>query len=164
MRSRSIAIVVMMLATSVGLAQQTRDTVRPVTRGTAVIAGTVVSAEPDRRPIRGARVVLNHITFGVPGETTTTDEAGRFAFTDIPAGQYRLQAGKPGLLPLSYGATRPMYPSRCRTDSRSPACRSRSYEVASSLERSSTKADGGFPAPWSRFFASATTRARVSGP
>jgi len=107
MRSRSIAIVVMMLATSVGLAQQTRDTVRPVTRGTAVIAGTVVSAEPDRRPIRGARVVLNHITFGVPGETTTTDEAGRFAFTDIPAGQYRLQAGKPGLLPLSYGATRP---------------------------------------------------------
>ena len=107
MRSRSIAIVVMMLATSVGLAQQTRDTVRPVTRGTAVIAGTVVSAEPDRRPIRGARVVLNHITFGVPGETTTTDEAGRFAFTDIPAGQYRLQAGKPGLLPMSYGATRP---------------------------------------------------------
>ena len=113
MTSRSIAVAVRAcsLATSAGCAPQqtSRDTVQPVPRGTAVIAGTVVSAEPDRRPIRGARVVLNHITFGVgvPGQTTTTDETGRFAFRDIPAGQYRLQAGKPGLLPMSYGATRP---------------------------------------------------------
>ena len=108
MTARSIAACVMVLATSAGMAEQTsRDTVRPVPRGTALIAGTVVSAEPDRRPIRGARVILNHISFGVPGQTTTTDEAGRFAFSDIPAGQYRLQAGKPGLLPMSYGATRP---------------------------------------------------------
>jgi uncharacterized protein (DUF2141 family) len=87
--------------------QQPRD-IRPVSRGTAVIAGVVVSDDPDARPLRHARVTCG--APDVPGHTAITDDRGRFAFIGLPAGRYGISASKDGWIAASYGARRPNRP------------------------------------------------------
>jgi hypothetical protein len=86
-----------------GVTAQTRD-VR-TSAGTAVITGVVVSDDADAKPVRKARV-----TYGGPdaqGNTTITDDQGRFVFAGLPAGRYTIAASKPTWITTSYGAKRP---------------------------------------------------------
>lgn len=72
---------------------------------TGMIAGRLTSADQGR-PVRKAQVKLVALS---PKQTrnTVSDAEGRFAFTDLPAGQYTLSASKPGYLDSVFGALRP---------------------------------------------------------
>src|SRR6185295_14643589 len=83
---------VLFLLVSVALlvAPQTRDAGgggRPV--GRAVIAGVVITGEPQREPVRRAIVTLTGAELPL-GRTVVSDDAGRFAFASLPAGRYTL--------------------------------------------------------------------------
>jgi hypothetical protein len=73
--------------------------------GTGVISGVVTSDEATPRPLRHAAVMLftGEISFPL---TIVTDDAGRFAFGNLPAGPYGLSASKAGYVSASYGAKR----------------------------------------------------------
>ena len=94
------------LAAMVLVAQQPRDRTRPLT-GTASLSGTVVADEPNGPPIARATMTL-----WIPGDSlsrrdTSSDENGRFAFTNLPAGSYTLMAAKAAYVTTYYGAKRP---------------------------------------------------------
>jgi hypothetical protein len=89
-----------------GQAQQPRDIARVVT-GTASISGTVFVAGEPKLPARRVRVTLTNVARSSPGQTTTTDDSGAFAFRGLPAGRFELQAFKNAYLRASYGASRP---------------------------------------------------------
>lgn len=96
---------VCLLAIVVG-GQQPRDRARPLT-GTASLSGTVVVDEPNGPPIARATVTL-----WIPGDSLSrrdisTDETGRFAFTNLPAGSFTLMAAKAAYVTTYYGAKRP---------------------------------------------------------
>lgn len=86
---------------------QTRDT---ATRGraTGTITGIVVSDDAEARPVRKARVTCG----GSPlqGQTTITDDKGRFACSGLAPGRYTIGASKEAWITASYGATRPLRP------------------------------------------------------
>ncbi len=71
--------------------------------GTAAISGLVVDS--DNKPVRQVAVRIE----GDPraSRTVMTDDAGQFAFTKVPAGDFFLRAKKPGYPEVSYGAKRP---------------------------------------------------------
>lgn len=87
--------------------EQARDIRGPV-RGTGVISGVVVSDDVEARPVRKARVTCG--SPDVTGNTTITDDAGRFAFAGLPAGRYTVTASKASWVTMSYGARRPLRP------------------------------------------------------
>jgi Carboxypeptidase regulatory-like domain len=86
-----------------------RDTARSSSVGTAVIAGTVVTDDKDRRPLRRARVLLTNSDHD-NGRTVITDDAGRFSFVDLSPDRYLLTAKKAGYVPMEYGAKRSTRP------------------------------------------------------
>jgi hypothetical protein len=90
-------------------AQQPRDNA-PAPAGTAAIAGKVLISGESKQPARRVRVTLNDLAHVVPGQTTTTDDAGTFTFSDLPAGRFELKAIKDAYLPSSFGASRPDRP------------------------------------------------------
>jgi hypothetical protein len=106
MTHRLRTVVFLALATAVGVAAQQRDQ-PPQTSGTASISGSVVLAGPGREPARRVRVTLTNLARTSPGQTTTTDDTGAFAFAGLPAGRFELQAFKAAYLRSSYGASRP---------------------------------------------------------
>jgi hypothetical protein len=73
-----------------------------------VIRGRVVAADTGL-PLRRAQLTLG-VPTGPPGSqpTVSTDEEGRFEFTELPAGRHILSASKTGYLTLSYGQRRPL--------------------------------------------------------
>lgn len=78
---------------------QVRDAATPV--GTGVISGIVMTDEPTPRPIRRASVALAFSSrFPL---TTVTDDAGRFAFAELAAGNYTLIGSKPAWVSTYYG-------------------------------------------------------------
>ena len=85
----------------------------PVAVG-AVVSGQVVEAATGA-PVAGAQVVLMTVPLGPPTnpmalrpKSTTTDQSGRFAFTDLEPGRYRLDAQKAGFArPFDSGAVAP---------------------------------------------------------
>jgi uncharacterized protein (DUF2141 family) len=83
-----------------------RDNAR-VAAGTGSISGMVFVAGEAKQPARRVRVTLANVARTSPGQTTTTDEGGAFAFRALPAGHYELQAFKNAYLRASYGASRP---------------------------------------------------------
>jgi hypothetical protein len=85
---------------------QARDTAR-VAGPNASISGTVFVDGETKRPARRVRVTLTNVERTSPGQTTTTDDSGAFAFRGLPAGRFELQAFKPAYLRASYGAVRP---------------------------------------------------------
>ncbi|HXT70654.1 MAG TPA: carboxypeptidase regulatory-like domain-containing protein [Vicinamibacterales bacterium] len=108
MRTASLTLSVWLLAGVSTAAQQTvRDQPAQPVAGTSLIGGVVVTDERTPQPARKVRVTLNSVDRGMPGRTTTTDDAGRFAFPNLPAGRFNLTASKPGYLPVNYGAKRP---------------------------------------------------------
>src|SRR5437016_122359 len=89
---------------------QTRDTVGlpqgpQGPTGTAVLSGRIVYADSGR-PARRARVGLSGIEPRL-GKSVTADDQGRFAFTDLPGGQFTLTGSKPGFLEVTFGQKRP---------------------------------------------------------
>jgi Carboxypeptidase regulatory-like domain len=88
-------------------AQQPARDNAPTVTGTATISGRVFVAGTARQPARRARVTLTNVAHASPGQTTTTDDSGAFAFGRVPAGRFEVQAFKPGYLRASYGASRP---------------------------------------------------------
>jgi hypothetical protein len=76
--------------------------------GTAVVSGTVVTNEPNGRPLRRVTVQLNATATGPSSpRMTTTDDQGRFIFTMLPAGNYSaLRATKPGYVATTFGEKR----------------------------------------------------------
>jgi hypothetical protein len=89
-----------------GTQQPARDVTR-ATAGTASISGTVFVAGEPKLPARRVRVTLTNVARSSPGQTTTTDDSGAFAFRGLPAGKFELQAFKNAYLRASYGASRP---------------------------------------------------------
>jgi hypothetical protein len=73
--------------------------------GTALIDGVVVSADLGR-PVRRAIVKLSPVVPGPP-RSTTADDAGRFRFEGVAAGQFLLSATKPGYLESTFGQRQP---------------------------------------------------------
>ena len=106
----AIGLVSFTAAASLAAQVQVRDDARPAT-GTARLAGRVLTAGEGAAPVRGATVMLADVTGRIPSRAAETDEQGRFAFVDLPAGRYELGATKPAYLRAGYGATRPMRPS-----------------------------------------------------
>ena len=84
-----------------------RDT-KADARATATIAGVVVADDPEARPVRHARVMLNGD--GTTGLTTVTDDGGRFTFPNLPAGRFTVSAAKDGWVVTAYGAKKPLHP------------------------------------------------------
>ncbi len=73
--------------------------------GTGSIAG-IVAEDAGGRPLRRAIVALMEESARV-GYTTITDDGGRFAFTGLPQGRFKLAATKAPYLTASFGAKRP---------------------------------------------------------
>jgi protocatechuate 3,4-dioxygenase beta subunit len=80
---------------------QARDDNRQPTKGTGALVGRVVDLASGQ-PVDGARVSISGPNmFDVPG--TVSDDDGRFAFANLPAGQFTLRASKSGYLSAAYG-------------------------------------------------------------
>jgi uncharacterized protein (DUF2141 family) len=82
---------------------------QPTAVGTASISGTVVSDEAEPTVVRHARITLRS-TDSVVGQTTVTDDRGRFNFDGLPAGRYTVAAAKDGWIATTYGSRRPLRP------------------------------------------------------
>jgi protocatechuate 3,4-dioxygenase beta subunit len=72
-------------------------------RGTAAIAGSITDTAGE--PVRRAQVSIAAAEAGTM-RTTYTDDAGVYAFPNLPAGRYSLSATKPGYVRAAYGAKR----------------------------------------------------------
>ncbi len=112
----SVAVVMTMLVLAGDLAGQEqikpqpapspRDAAAPPPRGaTGWLSGTLVAADTGR-PVRRATVTLASPDSGVR-KTATTDEAGAFSFTQLPAGSFTLSATRQGYLDVAFGQRTP---------------------------------------------------------
>lgn len=104
--SRAAVVALFVLSTAAITSAQTppRDPTQLLApAGTGVISGLVVDAE--NKPMRLVAVRIE----GDPraNRTVMTDDAGRFAFAKVPAGEFFVRAKKPAYPEVSYGAKRP---------------------------------------------------------
>ena len=98
-RARFAVLALMCSAQFVVSAQQpVRDVA--ATTGTAIIRGVVTVDDAEHRPLRRARVQLS----GRIMRDTVTDDAGRFEFRALPAGEYRINVEKAAYLAVAVGA------------------------------------------------------------
>jgi len=93
------------LALPCGAAAQRTGQAQRVDPMTASIKG-VVTASDTGAPVRGAEVRLS--TRSGSNRLVTTDGDGRYAVTDLPAGEYRLTASRSGFTSMIYGQRRPL--------------------------------------------------------
>ena len=110
-RTATVAILVLATVTvSVTHARQSRDTrLAAEPAGTSRISGIVVSDENPERPV--ARAIVTVSGGGLTlGRTSVTGADGRFAFGNLPAGDFTIRAVKPAHITAVYGATRPGRP------------------------------------------------------
>jgi uncharacterized protein (DUF779 family) len=89
----------------VGSRDQPPDAARvgtqPAATGTGTITGVVLIAGTGQ-PARQARVTLSGAELR-SGQSTITDDQGRFSFSALPAGRYAMNATKLGYLSVSFG-------------------------------------------------------------
>jgi hypothetical protein len=99
----------MSLAVAIGAQQPARDSAAKSLTGTGLISGTVVTDERTPRPVRRATVSMS-ASFGTQismQRVAVTDDAGRFAFTRLPAGTYSsVRVTKNGYVATTYGEKR----------------------------------------------------------
>ena len=92
-----IAAAIVSLAPTVGRASDNSRVMRAALRakpGTALIGGIVTSQDETARPLR--RVLVTLSGSAVTGSVqVTTDDSGRFAFPDLPAGRTRSRPRSP---------------------------------------------------------------------
>lgn len=100
----ALALVVLAVAFPDGLPQVApRDAAQPKP-ATAAIRGRVTAADTGA-PLRRARVTLS--APNLPAQRTVeTDLEGRYEFTDLSAGRYRVRAAKGQFVPLEFGQRR----------------------------------------------------------
>jgi hypothetical protein len=103
MRIRMAAGVVL-AATSLLNAQQTRDVEMVAVAGRAEVSGVVTNEAGE--PVRRAFVELSY-SRRMWRQVVVTGTDGRFSFVNVPAGAYDLAATRPPFLPARYGATIP---------------------------------------------------------
>ncbi|HVQ42193.1 MAG TPA: carboxypeptidase-like regulatory domain-containing protein [Vicinamibacterales bacterium] len=101
--TRTLAALLLLL--SLPAQQGTRDTTAAPRPGTASLSGVIVTDGPSSAPIRNAIVTINDAEKR-HGDTAISDEQGRFAFTELPAGRFTLVAQKTGHIRSIYGASR----------------------------------------------------------
>lgn len=109
MSARLIGVLAIAIASS-AWGPQSRDSA-PAAPATGSISGTVLVDGAAKQPARRVRVTLTNLTGATPGQTTTTDDSGAFAFAGVPDGRFEIQAHKNGYLKGSYGASRPNRPA-----------------------------------------------------
>jgi hypothetical protein len=119
LRSVALTLAACAIATVVSAAQapppappQVRDAARTfAVAGTATVSGTVVVDDRERTPLRRALVTLTRA--GIEDiRTTSSDDQGRFVFTELPAGTYTLSASRGGFISMSHGAPKPGMPGQ----------------------------------------------------
>ena len=115
----SVAVICVASGLMVSAQQPARDVnAMPAAAATGVIAGTLITDGTPGTPVRRALVTLANPAAAVgrigggPSASPTsvvTDDAGRFAFTGLPAGRFTISAAKPALLErlLRRDASRP---------------------------------------------------------
>jgi hypothetical protein len=97
------ALAVLTIAAAPAAQQTSRDAPGRAAFGTASIAGTLVTDDDEKRPIRRAIVTLSGTDLS-QGRIAVTDEQGRFVFADLPAGRYTLSGTRPAYVTSFYGA------------------------------------------------------------
>jgi hypothetical protein len=103
------ALLIASLAVAASARQQTRDALvrAPEPAGTSSLAGVVVVPDsPAGTPVRRATVQLTGSGLSRP-RLAVTDDAGRFAFSGLPAGSFSLSATKAGYVPSFHGSRQP---------------------------------------------------------
>jgi hypothetical protein len=78
----------------------------PVASGHGTLAGTVTTADGRPAVVRRATVTLAGGGMASP-LLALTDDDGRFAFRELPAGRYTLSASKPAYVTTYFGSRRP---------------------------------------------------------
>jgi hypothetical protein len=98
------AAIVNVAPVSAAQPQQPRDTAALKPRpGSAIIGGVVTTQDETPRPLR--RVLVTLSGSAVTGSVqVATDDSGRFAFPELPAGRYTLTAEKPAHVKTYYGS------------------------------------------------------------
>ena len=109
----TVVLILSMLLVSGGAAwgqvPPQRDADPRPTYGSASISGVVVTDEADPRPVRRAIVTLSGAGLQ-PSRGAITDDDGRFAIGNLPAGRFTLTAMKASYVSSIYGARRPGRP------------------------------------------------------
>jgi hypothetical protein len=107
--SHRLAVSSIALIVCLTVARQAQAQEAPPPKPTASIAGRVIGADTGR-PIRNALVeILSWEVMRLP-RRASTDAQGRFEFTGLAAGAYRLTANAEGYLALEFGQQRPPEP------------------------------------------------------
>lgn len=101
-----LLLLAVMLAGPAPPQSQVRDA-QPSRRGTAVIAGTVISDDAEAKPVRRVRVTCSG---GDVSATAITDDRGRFVFAGLTAGRYQITGTKDSWITTAYGARKPGRP------------------------------------------------------
>lgn len=108
MRAWTVGMLALAAMTAGGVLAQQRDRdAAPV--GTGRLAGRVVTMDAAAEPVRNAIVTLSAPDL-TPPRSTMTDDAGRFAFANLPAGRFTITASKAAHITTAYGAKRPARP------------------------------------------------------
>ena len=104
----SLAIALLCFAAVALDASQQRDTPLTPATGSAAVSGQVLTDEATPRPVRRAIVTISG---DLPAaRSAITDDDGRFAFRNLPAGRFTINVTKVAYLPASYGALKPGRP------------------------------------------------------
>ena len=111
MGPRLLAMAVVALSAGTMAATQVRDaTPAPLATpsGTGGIRGVVMTADAPPQPAR--RVIVTISGDVAASRSAITDDLGRFAFRNLPAGRFSIQASKAAYLGGGFGALRPGRP------------------------------------------------------
>jgi hypothetical protein len=106
MRRATLAVTLALAGATVAAQQRPpRDRPEVPVVGTAVISGTVATDEAGTQPLGQAKLLIIGTDTGYI-KSTESDDQGRFALTDLPAGRYLLGASKATYVNAAYGAKR----------------------------------------------------------
>jgi Carboxypeptidase regulatory-like domain len=110
-RTRTICLMITAVAAAVAaLSAQVRDaSPAAAVLGTAAITGTVVTDDAQPVPLRRAIVTVSGGEL-LASRSAITDDDGRYAIRNLPAGRFSITATKHGYVSSAFGATRPGRP------------------------------------------------------
>ncbi len=106
MRAWMVAALALSAMAAGGVPAKQRDA---APMGTGRLAGRVVTMDAAAEPVRNAIVMLSAPELSPP-KSTVTDDVGRFAFANLPAGRFTITAAKAAHITTAYGAKRPGRP------------------------------------------------------
>jgi uncharacterized protein (DUF2141 family) len=106
MRPLTLCLVLSLAWSAPPMRQQPAREGRRAAVGTGSVSGIVITDDAEGRPLRRARVFLNNPDAEI-ARTTISDDAGRFAFAELPSGRYTVGAAKDGYVTTNFGAGRP---------------------------------------------------------